>query len=73
MKKLFAKVKVDGLYTVVEGEYKTKKEFKEELQGNGYTVNKIYDELQWWALDYVVFEKDVFNKDILNQIISEYK
>ena len=55
----------------IEMEYNTKKEFKEDLEANGYKVKTIYTEIQFKALDYAFDPKDVFNKSLLNQIIKE--
>ena len=72
MKELFASVSFEGKKSIKKGLYKTKKEFKEDLTGNGYKVNKIYTKKQLFALNFVTFEKDVFNKSILENTLKEY-
>lgn len=39
MKKYKAIVKFEGVATIIEAEYRTKKEFIEDLKRNGYKVN----------------------------------
>ena len=72
MSKFIAVVKIEGMLKTIECAYKTKKEFKEELKNNGFVVKNIYTEIQYKALDYATFSKDVFNKELLEQIIKEY-
>jgi hypothetical protein len=48
--KLFAVVRIKGQkdYEIVEREcYSSKKAFHEDLNANGYSVRKIYNEQEW--------------------------
>ena len=73
MNKLYAIVKniETGELSIKKGEYNTKKSFKDDLNANGFIVKDVYTLEQYFSLNYLDFKKDVFDKNIVNEIINK--